>query len=105
MTTKPSVQKPPAEMIGNFSDLLGAKKCEDGRNVFRFHSFYLAEDTEDETELFVLAATELQAWQVLRSNIGTIEKMTQEKMSERYRLQVLKLMEEQNGEPQDDAEA
>lgn len=104
MTTKPRVQKPPAEIIGSFADVMSSEECKDGRSLFVFRCTSKTGQVSV-AETFVLAGSELLVWKALHSHLGTIEKMNQGKMSERYREEYMKLMEEQNGETQDDAEA
>ena len=64
---------------------------EDGRDLWAF--------CNDDGELYVLAATELQAFKERYKGFDTITKIAKGKMSERYRQEYLKLTEEQNGEP------
>jgi len=96
MTTtekKPRVQKPPAEVVGGLGDVMQMKKCEDGRSLF-MHKV-------SGTEMYILAASELQAWKAMHSHLGTMQKMTLGKLSERYKQEILKLREERNCESQE----
>ncbi len=94
MTKKP---KPPAEVVGSFADWLKRGGCDDGRDLYELSG--VIGDT------YVLAKSELDAWKALRSELGTLEKLTKAKLAERTTQQCLKLMEEQsNGETQKDGE-
>ena len=76
----PRVKKPDAEMIGNFWDFMEAPDCTEGRSVYRFQSH-----DDADTEIFVRAASGLQAWKAIHFDLGTMEKMTKDKMTARYR--------------------
>lgn len=93
MTTKPRVQKPPAEIVGSFTDVVKRGECEDGRSYFRFFN--------DDDDTYILAVSELLAWKALHSSLGTIERVTRSRMEELQRQELLKLMEESNGETQE----
>ncbi len=95
MTTekKPRVTKPPAEIVGSFADAVKRNECNDGRSLFRFWN--------GKTETYILAASELQAWKALHSSLGIIERISRVRMEKLQREELLKLMEEQNGEPQE----
>ena len=106
MTTdkKPSTEKPPAEVVGSFEDVMRRGECDDGRSLFCFDDGGDYECTRI-GEIFVLAASELQAWKAMHSSLGRILKMTRGKMFERYKQEALKLMEKQsNGETKEDGE-
>lgn len=91
MTTKP---KPDAEVVGLFAEVLKRGKCDDGRDYYEFD--WLNPDADFNT--YVLAKSKLEAWKALRSEIGTLERLTKAKLQERTTQFALKLMEAQNGE-------
>ena len=96
MTTekKPNTKKPPAEVVGSFADVMKRGPCGDGRDLYRFPNLL-------GHELFVLAASELQAWKAMQPELCTIERMTKAKIAERTTQYALQLMEElSNGETQ-----
>lgn len=94
---KPRVKKPPAEIVGSFKDVMRRDKCEDGRALFMFHN--------GNTEKFIFAASELQAWKAIHSELGTMEKMTlrmiRRKMSELYRMSPVERLKNGDAESQD----
>ena len=91
--TKPQTKTPPAQVVGSLVDVMKRVKCTDGRNLFCFGC------AAAENETYILAASELQAWKAMHSHLGTMQKMNQGKMSDRYRQDNLRLREEQsNGE-------
>ena len=88
MTTKTTrVKKPDAEVIGSFKDVMLRGKCDDERDLYAVPHTY------------VLAKSELEAWQALRSELGTLEKLTKAKMHELITQYLRQLIEEQNNEP------
>ena len=99
-TKKPRVQKPPAEVVGSFAHVLKREACDDGRDLYEFWEA----DADSSLRIYILAKSELDAWKALRSELGTLEKMTKAKLAERTTQEVLKLMEAQNGETQKDGE-
>ena len=92
--TKPNTKKPPAEVVGSLVDVMQRKKCTDGRSLFCFDF-----GDGDDPETFILAASEIQARRAMQPHLGTMQKMNQRKMSDRFREDNLRLREEQsNGE-------
>ena len=86
--------KPPAEIIGDFGHVLKQGKCTDGRILF-------ALERGDE-ETFVLAGTKLQAWKKMFPLLGTMTRMTQGRMSDRYKADAAASREKlENGEPEE----
>jgi len=109
MTTtekKPRVKSPQAEIVGSFKNVMKRGKCTDGRSVFSFRYVvgYFDVGIESSAEICVLAGTKLQAWNVMHEKLGVMEKLTQDKISERYQQEALKLMEEKDSEPQKTAD-
>ncbi len=94
--TKPRTKKPDAEVVGSFENVMQLGKCTDGRSLFEFR--YVIGATLEIEGTFVLAASELQAWIAMHSSIGVMEKMTKDKMSDRYKRECLQLMEERDAE-------
>ncbi len=94
-------QKPPAEVVGSFADWLKRGECDDGRDVYEFCDATL----NPIYRIYVVAKSELEAWKALRSELGTITKMTKAKLAERTKQELLDLLEAQaNGETQKDGE-
>ena len=107
-TRKPRVKKPPAEIVGSFAEVMKRGECNDGRDLYAF--YYVVGKTfagiDNPKEMYVLAASELQAWKAMHSSIGVMEKLTKGKMSDRYKREALRLMEGQsNGETQESQES
>ena len=93
MTTETPRKKPAAEVVGRFEDVMRRGKCDDGRDLYEFW-----DSEEDPSQrIYILAKSELEAWKSLRSELGTLEKLTKSKMHERTTQFTLELMEKQNG--------
>lgn len=92
MTTVNS-QKPDAEVVGSFADVMKRGECTQKRSLYQFLYFV---DVGNPAEMFVEAKTELQAWEAMHAKLGVMKKMSKSELSERTRLEFLKLMEEQN---------
>ena len=91
MTTKPD-----AEIVGSFENVMRRGKCDDGRSLFVFR--------QNGEEKFVLAGSELLTWKALQPGLGTVERMTKGKMSDRVRQEYLKHLDGQDGETKEAAE-
>ena len=93
-TKTPRAKKPDAQVVGTIEDVMRMPECEDSRSLFAFERNTIEEGGEVET--LVLAVSELQAWKAMHSEIGTVTKVTQGGLTERYRQYSLKLSRRNN---------
>ena len=100
--TKPRVQKPPAEILGNWESVMKAPACTDGRDLFLVSvDKELTADFEAVVREILGDGVYIRAGSSHRASLALLEHlkvrvqaMTKGKMNEKYRTEYLRLQKE-----------